>query len=291
MQDGIKTKGTRKASTENCSRSECQLAQTLCAIKVDLDRTYDGTAQIQEAVPSSTSEFAAPQDDLDMLHKFISENPIYYNSYEDILAGIKCTVYEGDINRYWLGSIGHAESHAPFSPTWVSSAYVLALFAWNMGCTEAIDVGSGDGRIAFCSQVAGMKSHSIEIDTELAELQRHLTPTTLKTYCHDATTFNYSTLKLERPAVFIGGLAQMGGTRLAASVIDGLAGMPDLTTVELILAGTYSPKYTTDPLGMCGWGTLIEKSGFMHDMTVDLPTMWTLHEADCATPYVFAARR
>lgn len=200
---------------------EYGLVHTLRAIKSELGKTYRGTAQIQEAVPASASEFAAPQDDLDALHKFASENPMYHGSYKDILAGIRCTVYEGDTNRYWLGSIGHAESRAPFSPTWIASAYVLALLASNHGCEESIDVGSGDGRIAFCSQLTGMKSHSIEIDSRLAELQRRLAPA-VKAYCQDAAAFDYTALRLKRPAVFVGGLAQMGGTELAAPVIDGI---------------------------------------------------------------------
>ena len=65
-------------------------------------------------------------------------------------------------------------------------------------------------------------------------------------------------------------------------------GTPGLESVRMIFAGTSSPKYAQDPQGAYGWGTLIEKNRFVHDMTIQLPTMWTLSDADDSTPYVFA---
>ena len=52
------------------------------------------------------------------------------------------------------------------------SAYVGALYAKELGYSEIIDIGSGDGRIAFCGKVLDMESYSIEIDDMLVDLQK-----------------------------------------------------------------------------------------------------------------------
>ena len=266
------------------------LASSLRAIKRSLASDYSG-AQIVEAVPAEPSpEFPVPEQDLLMLHKFASANPIYSDSHESVLAGIKCTTYEGNINRYWLGSILHASSRAPFSPTWISSAYVMARLALQLGYRQAVDVGSGDGRIAFCAALLGMDAYSIEIDHDLAALQEPLARIAgFAPYCGDAATFDYDALGLARPAVFIGGLAQMGGAELAGVIMRSLAGTSCAAAASTgwVLAGTMSPKYAPHPRGMYGWGGLIHDAGLAHIRTVELPTAWTLGQED-DTPYVFA---
>ena len=97
--------------------------------------------------PCLQTKFQIPGDDLQLLHRFASENPIYRDSHESVLHGIRCIVYEGDANKYWLGSILHEASRAPFSPTWIASAYVLARLVKGLGYRQVIDVGSGDGRL------------------------------------------------------------------------------------------------------------------------------------------------
>ena len=62
-------------------------------------------------------------------------------------------MYEGDINKYWLNSIQHGSSKAPFSPTWIMSGYIGSLLAKKLGYLQVIDIGSGDGRIAFCAKI------------------------------------------------------------------------------------------------------------------------------------------
>ena len=42
----------------------------------------------------------------------------------------------------------------------------------NLGYEELSDIGSGDGRIAFCGKILGFRTHSIEIDDGLVELQK-----------------------------------------------------------------------------------------------------------------------
>jgi hypothetical protein len=165
---------------------------------------------------------------------------------------------------------------------------VNALFAKSLGYHEVIDIGSGDGRIAFCAKVLNLESYSIEIDEMLIDLQNLLSILDFHPYCSDAVCFDYSSLNLTQPIFFIGGLAQMGGLELASGVFEKINSIPDLMkNTGWVFAGTYSQKYSPDPKNMAGWGTLIEKNKLKHIQTISLPTVWTFHELD-ETPYIFA---
>ncbi len=270
-------------------RRDClvdHLAKNLAVLKREFAEEYDGAGHIQEVIPTSKSErFPMDSHDLELLHRFAGSNPIHYNSFEKTVGDTPCTVYEGDINRYWLNSIQHDSSHAPFSPTWMMSAYVGSLFVRELGYGQVVDVGSGDGRIAFCGRVAGMESYSIDVDEMLVGIQNSLSDILdFHPFCSDAASFDYSALDLERPAFFIGGLAQMGGSDLAAGVMRGMPGRVD---AGWVFAGTRSQKYRPDPKNEAGWGTFIDENGLELIRTVSLPTAWTFGEPD-DTPYVFA---
>jgi len=263
------------------------LAKNLVQLKKEFAKTYDGKSQIQEVIPISKSDlFPINQQDLELLHQFATKNPIYYNSFENTIDDIPCIVYEGDINKYWLNSIQHGSSNAPFSPTWIMSAYVGVLFAKELGYQEVIDIGSGDGRIAFCAKVLGLESYSIEIDDMLVDLQKLLTIRDFHPYCSDAITFDYSSLNLIQPIFFIGGLAQMGGTALASGVLEKIDSVTNLKNTGWVFAGTYSQKYPSDPKNEAGWGTLIEKNNLKSIQILSLPTVWAFHESE-DTPYIF----
>jgi hypothetical protein len=262
------------------------IAKNIVHLKQEFSKIYDGTSHIQEVIPSSPSDlFPIDKEHLKLLHQFAKNNPIYYNSYKQEIMDISCIVYEGDINKYWLNSIQYGSSHAPFSPTWILSAYVNALLAKHIGCTEIIDIGSGDGRIAYCGTILNLKSYSIEIDEMLVELQKSLiTILDFHPFCSDAVKFDYSSLQLSKPAFFIGGLAQMGGLELASGVLKKVNSI--LKNIYWIFAGTISQKYASDPKNYAGWGTLMGKNNLKHVQTILLPTVWTFHETD-DTPYVF----
>ncbi len=266
------------------------IASNLVNLKKEFVSVYRGSSQTQEVIPVSKSEsFPIESRDLELLHQFATKNSIYYNSYEQTINGTPCIVYEGDINRYWLNSIQHDSSHAPFSPTWILSAYLCTTLARELGYTELVDVGSGDGRTAFCASILGMTSHSIEIDDTLVNLQRHLCSIVdFNPHCSDSGCFDYLQLNLLRPVFFIGGLAQMGGTSLASTVLKQVNSVPDLKKNSgWVFAGTTSQKYATDPKGEFGWGTLIVENDLKSIQTVVLPTAWTFGEPD-DTSYVFA---
>jgi len=266
-----------------------ELAKNLVNLKKEFAKIYDGKSQIQEVIPVSKSEmFPIKQEDLELLHQFATKNPIYYNSYEKTIGETCCIVYEGDINKYWLSSIQHGSSRAPFSPTWIMSAYVGVLLAQELGYQEVIDIGSGDGRIAFCAKVLDLESYSIEIDDMLVDLQKLLTILDFHPYCSDAVIFDYSSLNLTYPIFFIGGLAQMGGTALASGILEKINSIFNLKkNTGWVFAGTNSQKYPPDPKNEAGWGTLIEKNNLKSIQTISLPTVWTFHEPD-ETPYIFA---
>ena len=61
-----------------------------------------------------------------------------------------------------------------------------ALLAKELGYQEVIDIGSGDGRIAFCAKILDLESYSIEIDDMLVDLQKLLTILDFHPYCSDA---------------------------------------------------------------------------------------------------------
>jgi len=265
-----------------------ELSKNLVNLKKEFAKLYDGKSQIQEVIPVSKSElFPIKQQDLELLHKFATKNPIYYNSYEKTIGKTLCIVYEGDINKYWLNSIQHTSSHAPFSPTWIMSAYVGVLLAKDLGYSEVIDIGSGDGRIAFCAKVLDLESYSIEIDNMLVDLQKLLAVLDFHSYCSDAVIFDYFSLNLKHPIFFIGGLAQMGGTALASGVLEKINSISNLKkNTGWVFAGTNSQKYQPDPKNEAGWGTLIEKNNLKYVQSISLPTVWTFHEPE-ETPYIF----
>ena len=129
-------------------------AKNLVKLKQEFRRTYTGSSHIQELIPlTESNSFPIHQDALELLHLFATKNPIYYNSYEQKINDIDCMVYEGDINKYWLNSIGHGSSYQPFSPTWILSAYLMTSIAKELHYKQVLDIGSGDGRIAYCAKI------------------------------------------------------------------------------------------------------------------------------------------
>jgi hypothetical protein len=230
------------------------------------------------------------ENHLKQLHTFAEKNPIYLNSFEQNILGIPCVVYEGDINDYWLNSIKHGSSCQPFYPTWIMSAYVMASIAKKLGYSELVDIGSGDGRIAFCGKILGFTSHSIEIDDVLVGLQDTICTQTNQNFnpkCTDALEFNYSELNLKKPVFFIGGLPQMGGDLLAARIIEKINSIVDLKiNTGVVFAGTNTQRQLSGNLSNGGWSTLIEERQLDVIDTVSLPTIWTFDQL-VETPYIF----
>jgi hypothetical protein len=270
-----------------------ELSQNLCLLKKEFAQYYDGTSHIQEFIIDQPSEkFPINDKDLKLLHLFAQKNPIYYNSYEEQISGIKCTVYEGDINQYWLNSIKHGSSCQPFYPTWIMSAYIMAKIAKELDFQELIDIGSGDGRIAYCGKVLGMNSYGIEIDDILVELQNNITNLTGINFdpkCTDALEFDYSKLNLGHPVFFIGGLPQMGGDVLATSIIEKINSNEQIKmNTGIVFAGSHSKRKLSGNQEIGGWSSLIKKHHLREILTVSLPTVWTFDQ-NIDTPYIYTS--
>jgi hypothetical protein len=166
--------------------------------------------------------------------------------------------------------------------------------AKNLGYKEVLDIGSGDGRIAYCARILGLETYSIEVEESLVDLQKLITFSTKIDFnpnCADAVEFDYSNLKLKQPVFFIGGLAQMGGDIWASSIIEKLNTIPNLKkNIGITFAGTYSKKYfsgtRSESMSDGGWKSIIDKNDLKVIKTITLPTVWTFDQP-IDTPYIF----
>ncbi len=232
-------------------------------------------------------------DVLQSLHKFVLANSIYVNSYEAAISGISCRIYEGDINNYWLSSKKYDTSYQPFYPTWMLSAFTLALESSSFGFDQLVDVGSGDGRIAYCASLLGMESYGIEIDYDLVALQKAISSSTGVAYHAiraDATRFDYDSLDLSKPIFFISGLPEMG-EMLANSVIQQVLSVDKIKhNAGFNFMGSHVMKPLTRDRTNWGWGNVIASFGLELIRTISLPTLWTTDQV-LDTAYVYTRAR
>jgi len=265
------------------------LANVIVMLKTEFVKRHKGRSHIHEIIPASSKLLRIDERELKMLHKFAESNSIYTSSYEMDILGTACKVYEGDVNNYWLDSIKHDTSYAPFYPIWILSAYALALESKNLGVKQIVDIGSGDGRIAYCSKVAGLQSYGIEIDENLVGLENKILSSTgidFQPTAADATQFDFTSLGLSQPAFFISGLPEVG-EMLANSVISRIMSMPDLEMNPLfVLTGSHVMRKDSRDKSKWGWGKVIDDFNLEIIKTVTLPTYWTLDQP-VDTPFIF----
>lgn len=268
------------------------IPRAIVALKNELMHLNGKASMLREVIPLAQSKML-PVDDgtLALLHRFAANNSIYFHSHDAEISGVKCRVYEGDINSYWLDSKKHDTSYQPFYPTWILSAYALALGARSLGFEHVVDIGSGDGRIAYCARLAGAESHGIEVDEELVRLQQAISSATGVKYdaiMSDATRFDYSQLKLSKPMFFISGLPEMG-EMLANSVISKVMSIGGLRSCGFNFMGSHVMKPHTRDKTKWGWGEVISRFGLEVAGVFTLPTLWTADQA-IDTAYVYTKR-
>ena len=266
------------------------MAENIVKIKESFVKNYARKSHVHEMLPICKTDFLPiDTNHLSLLHNFLENNPIYSNSFESEFCGIRCKVFEGDLSQFWLDSIKHDTSYAPFYPTWMLSAYALALESKNNGFLELVDIGSGDGRIAFCGEVVGLHSNSIEIDGSLCNLQENILQNMISNFNiinEDATKIDYKTIKLVKPVFFIGGLPE-NGEMLAESVIKNILKLPKLEKNSCFaLTGTHAERKFTKNQSNFGWGVTTKKFNLKVIGMLDLPTYWTM-EQSFNTPYIF----
>ena len=268
-------------------------SENISKLKYEFLKIYTGNSHTTEVLPNSTSNYLPiPKEHVLLLHKFLENNPIYSNKILESMLEEKYTIFEGDLNNYWIDSIKHDASYAPFYPTWMLSAFSLAIEAQNLGFEQIIDIGSGDGRIAYCGKVLGLDSLSIEIDENLINLQESISRNTgvkFRPICSDATTFDYEKI-FKKPSIFvIGGVSEIGEV-LAESVIGEVLKINHLENSVFVLTGSHSHRKFARDTTNSGWGTTIKKLGLGVISTISLPTYWTMDQK-FETPYVFTKKR
>lgn len=265
-------------------------SKNIVKLKEDFVKSYTGKSHIQEILPKNKTKFLPiDENHLSLLHQFMEHNPIYYDSNDVEICGVEYRIFEGDLNQFWIDSIKHDTSYAPFYPTWLLSAYFLALESRNNGFSELIDVGSGDGRIAFCGNILGLESHSIEIDEQLSNLQNNIvknTPVGLAVINDDATVVDYNKLSLNTPIFFIGGLPE-NGEMLANSIIKNILNSSKLQKTScFVLTGSLAKRKFEKKQLDYGWGMTTREFNLKVIKTINLPTYWTMDQP-FVTPYIF----
>jgi hypothetical protein len=244
----------------------------------------------REAIPLSYSKLIPiAEQTLLCMNNFVSCNRIYVESNDLSLFDIPCKSYLGDISNYLLSAKKYDTNYQPFYPTWMLSAYGLALAAKLLGFEDIVDVGAGDGRIAYCGKLLGLRSIAIEIDSTLTNLQQEiccLTDVKYEIINGDATKFGYDSLDLSRPMFFISGLPQWGDM-LAASVIPRILEISKIRECcGFNFMGSHTiQKYSKDRTGW-GWGKIIESYDLKIKRCISLPTCWT-NDQKIDTAYVF----
>ena len=265
------------------------LVEAIIRLKTEFMKRNEGGSHIQEIMPTLPELLSIDEHELEMLHKFAESNSIYSNSYEMNVLDTVCKVYQGDVNNYWLDSIKHDTSYAPFYPIWILSAYALALESKNLGVKQIIDIGSGDGRIAYCAKVAGLESYGIEIDENLVSLENKISSNTgvdFQPIMADATQFDYASLELSQPIFFISGLPEIG-EMLANSVISRIKSIPDLEISPVfVFTGSHAMRKNSRDKSKWGWGQVIDHFKLDVVKTITLPTYWTLDQP-IDTPFIF----
>ena len=268
------------------------VSEDICNLKHEFVKLYDGNSHATEILPKSfSSKIQIKTEYLSLLHKFLENNPIYSNQISKEVTDTECTIFEGDLNNYWIDSIKHDASYAPFYPTWMLSALSLAIEAQILGYEQIVDIGSGDGRIAYCGKILGLDSISIEIDENLVNLQENISKKTgvlFNPLCFDATIFDVEKIAEKKTIFVIGGVPEIG-EMLAESVIKNTLESSHLTHSAFVLTGSHSHrKFSRDPSHF-GWGATIKKFQLRVISTISLPTYWTMDQ-EFETPYVFVKK-
>ena len=232
---------------------------------------------IAEILPSEISDFFPIDKNLLMkLHQFVSNNPIYFKKTNILINNLNFTSYEGDVNEFYLNSKKYDTNYQPFFPTWLFSAFLLCLKVKDLGFTELVDIGAGDGRIPYCAKLLRLRSVGIELDQTLTKLQNDLceiTDVKFKIINDDASSYDFSKLELSKPIFLISGLAEMG-EMFIDNIIQTILQNKFESAGIILLGSTTIRKFASD-LTIYGWGRVIKKYNLQIIYEISLPTHWT----------------
>jgi hypothetical protein len=233
---------------------------------------------IAEIIPTEVTDlFPIDKQILAKLHQFVSNNPIYFKRTNILINNINFISYEGDVNDFFLSSKKYDTNYQPFYPTWMLSAFLLCLKAKELGFTEIIDIGAGDGRISYCGSLLNLRSIGIELDSSLSELQNDLCKKTninFEIVNGDASTFDFAKLNLSKPLFFVSGLPEMG-----EMFVDNLINTTlknNFLSFGVVFLGSINNKrkFVKDDT-LYGWGEIIKRNNLKIIKEINLPTHWT----------------
>jgi hypothetical protein len=245
--------------------------------KRDYIQTFKPTNIIAEIIPTEVSDlFPIDEQILAKLHQFVSNNPIYFKKTNISINNLDFISYEGDVNEFYLSSKKYDTNYQPFYPTWVISAFLLCLKSKELGFTELIDIGAGDGRIPYCGSLLKRRSIGIELDTNLTELQNDLCKNTninFEIVNEDAASYDFAKLNLSKPLFFVSGLPEMG-EMFVDNVIQNTIHNTFKSMGIILLGSTFKRKFANDSTNY-GWGKIIKKNNLKIIDEINLPTHWT----------------
>jgi len=268
-----------------------KISNNFLETKRDYIQNFKPTNIIAEILPTEVSYFfPIDKQILARLHQFVSHNPIYFKKTNISINNRNFISYEGDVNEFYLSSKKYDTNYQPFYPTWMLSAFLLCIKSKELGFTELIDIGAGDGRIPYCGSLLNLRSFGIELDTNLTELQIELCKKTnvkFEIMNDDASTYNFAKLGLSKPIFFVSGLPEMG-----EMFIDNLM----QTTIQnqfesfgiVFLGSTFKKKFASD-VTYYGWGEIIKKNNLKIIEEINLPTHWT-NDNNSETKYLITKK-
>ena len=240
-------------------------------------QNFKPTNIIAEIIPTArTNLFPIDIQILTKLHQFVSDNPIYFKKANISINTEDFISYEGDVNEFYLSSKKYDTNYQPFYPTWMLSAFFLSLISKYLGYTEIIDIGAGDGRIAYCGSLLNLRSIGIELDTNLTQLQIDICKKTAIKYeiiNDDASTFDFDKLHLSKPIFCVSGLPEMG-EMFVDNLIEKTIKNKFKTYGIVLLGSTLRKKFASD-MSSYGWGEIIKKNNLKIIEEITLPTHWT----------------
>jgi len=230
------------------------------------------------------------RDDISKLNEFARYNPIFHGPKEIEIQNCRCKVFYCEVIEYWLSSKKYDACYQPFYPTWLISSLIICLMAKLLGFNEIIDIGSGDARIPYCGAIIGLRGISVELDANLADLQRriiNLTGVEFEILNSDACNTNFEEINLLKPMFLISGLPEQGEV-LAEAVIGNLIHHEfSSSNLGFALMGSHTMKQYSRDRSLYGWGHFVAEHKLSIQDCLTLPTMWT-NDQSIDTPFIFS---
>lgn len=252
-------------------------------------RDFSGGAPYEILPLDCLSEKGSNDIPISKLDEFACHNPIFLGQKEIDIQDCRCKVFSCEIIEYWLSSKKYDTCYQPFYPTWLISSLIICLKAKLLGFNEIIDIGSGDARVPYCGELVGLRGISVELDSNLIELQQRiisLTGVEFEILNSDACNTSFEGMNLSKPLFLISGLPEQGEI-LAEAVAENLIQQEISSSIlGFVLMGSHTMKQYSRDHSLYGWGHFVAEHKLNILDSLTLPTMWT-NEQSIDTPFVF----